>query len=143
MTDNTVFLDENGTESVKLNRSDGLGVSELKKMGYIQVIISTENNPVVTRRAEKLGIPCIQGINNKKNVLLDYCEKQEIQPELCAFVGNDINDLEVMQVVGYPICPADAHPKIKSISQTVLDTKGGNGVIREILDLVTNELKTK
>ena len=137
MTDNTVLVDENGTESVRVNRSDGLAISELKKMGFSQAILSTEKNQVVSMRANKLGIPCMQGLEDKKSALLDYCTESGINPELCVFVGNDINDLEVMNLVGYPICPSDAHSKIISISRIVLNTKGGNGVIRELLDLIT------
>lgn len=138
MTDNTVLVDENGTESVRVNRSDGLAVSEFKKMGFAQAILSTEKNQVVSKRAQKLGISCLQGLEDKKSALLDYCKEHKIKTEECAFVGNDINDLEVMQTVGYPICPVDAHSKIVSISRIVLKTKGGNGVIREIFELITN-----
>ena len=139
MTDNTVIVDEHGIESVRVSRSDGLAISELKKMGFAQAIFSTETNNVVSMRAEKLGIPCIQGLEDKKSALLDYCIESSINPELCVFVGNEINDLEVMNSVGYPICPSDAHSKIISISRIVLNTKGGNGVIRELLNLITNE----
>ena len=81
----------------------------------------------------------MQGLEDKKSALLDYCTESGINPEFCVFVGNEINDLEVMNSVGYPICPSDAHSKIISISRIVLNTKGGNGVIRELLDLITNE----
>tara|TARA_B100000963_G_scaffold360304_1_gene390660 strand:- start:473 stop:955 length:483 start_codon:yes stop_codon:yes gene_type:complete len=141
MTDNTVIMDEHGIESVRVNRSDGLAISALKKMGFAQAIVSTEKNNVVSMRAEKLGILCMQGLEDKKSVLLDYCVDSSINPELCVFVGNDINDLEVMNSVGYPVCPSDAHSKIISISRIVLNTKGGNGVIRELLDLITNKQK--
>jgi 3-deoxy-D-manno-octulosonate 8-phosphate phosphatase (KDO 8-P phosphatase) len=141
MTDNTVIMDEHGIESVRVNRSDGLAISALKKMGFAQAIVSTEKNNVVSMRAEKLGILCMQGLEDKKSVLLDYCIDSSINPELCVFVGNDINDLEVMNSVGYPVCPSDAHSKIISISRIVLNTKGGNGVIRELLDLITNKQK--
>jgi YrbI family 3-deoxy-D-manno-octulosonate 8-phosphate phosphatase len=143
MTDNCAYVDQNGLESVRISRADGLGVFELKTKGYIQVIISTEKNSVVSQHASKLGIRCIQGLTDKKKVLLDYCAEHAIHPESCAYIGNDINDLEAMQAVDLPICPADAHPKIKSISQVVLKTKGGDGVIRDLLDLITNELNTK
>jgi len=138
MTDNTVIMDEHGIESVRVNRSDGLAISELKKMGFVQAILSSEKNNVVSMRAEKLGIPCMQGLEDKKSAFLNYCTESGINPELCVFVGNDINDLEVMNSVGYPICPSDAHSKIISISRIVLKAKGGNGVIRELLDLITN-----
>ena len=75
MTDNRVLVDQNGTESVFVNRSDGLAVARLKKNGYTQVIVSTETNPVVERRAEKLGIPVIHGVDNKGEIIRRYLEE--------------------------------------------------------------------
>ena len=75
MTNNKVYIDGNGNELVQVNRADGLGVSKIKKLGIEQIIISTEGNSVVTARARKLGIPCLQGIDNKKDSLMDYCHK--------------------------------------------------------------------
>ena len=69
MTNNKVYVDQNGNETVQVNRADGLGISEIKKLGIEQIIISTEKNPVVVKRAEKLGISCMQGIENKKAAL--------------------------------------------------------------------------
>ena len=77
MTDNKVYVDQKGNETVRINRADGLGVAEIKKLGIAQLIISTEKNPVVSVRASKIGIPCLQGINNKKDALLDYCRKND------------------------------------------------------------------
>ena len=71
MTDNKVYVDSSGNETVQVNRADGLGVSEIKKWGIKQMIISTEKNPVVSTRADKLGIPCLQGIGSKKDALMD------------------------------------------------------------------------
>jgi YrbI family 3-deoxy-D-manno-octulosonate 8-phosphate phosphatase len=139
MTDNKVYVDQNGNEMVQVNRADGLGVSEIKKLGIEQIIISTEKNPIVSTRAKKLGIYCLQGIENKKDVLMNYCKKNDIDLINVAYVGNDINDKDVMGIVGYSFCPSDAHGSIKKISNHILDTKGGNGVIRELLDFINNE----
>ena len=139
MTDNKVYIDQNGLEMVQVNRADGLGVLEIKKLGIVQIIISTEKNPVVSARAKKLGIFCFQGIDNKKIALIDFCKENDISLKNVAFVGNDINDKEVMETVGLTFCPADAHGSIKDISDYVLKTKGGNGVIRELFDLITRE----
>jgi len=139
MTDNKVYVDQSGREMVQVNRSDGLGVSEIKKLGIDQIIISTEKNSVVSARASKLSIPCLQGIENKKDVLINYCKKNDINLKNIAYVGNDINDKEAMEIVGYSFCPVDAHGSIKKISNHILDTKGGNGVIRELLDFINNK----
>ena len=136
MTDNKVYVDQDGREMVQVNRADGLAVSAIKKLDIQQIIISTEKNPVVSARASKLGIPCRQGIDDKKIALLDYCKKNDFELNHVAFVGNDINDRDVMEMVGYTICPADAHSEINKISNLVMKTKGGHGVIRELLDFI-------
>jgi len=136
MTDNKVYIDQNGNEMVRVNRADGLGVSEIKKLGIKQIIISTEKNTVVSARSNKIGIPCLQGIKNKKNALTDYCQKNNIDLKNVAYVGNDINDEEAMAIVGIAICPADSHGSIKKIAKINLITCGGDGVVREILDII-------
>ena len=136
MTDNKVYVDQDGKETVQVNRGDGLGISEIKKLGFKQIIISTEKNLVVTTRAKKLDIYCLQGIENKKDVLMKYCKKNDFDLKNVAYVGNDINDKEAMEFVGYSFCPSDAHVSIKKLSNHILDTKGGNGVIRELLDFI-------
>ena len=139
MTDNKVYVDQNGNEMVQVNRADGLSIAKIKKLGIKQIIISTEKNPVVPTRAKKLGIYCLQGIENKKDVLMNYCKKNDIDIKNVAYVGNDINDKEAMEIVGYSFCPIDAYGSIKKISNHILDTKGGNGVIRELLDFINNK----
>ena len=136
MTNNKVYVDQDGKETVQVNRGDGLGISEIKKLGFKQIIISTEKNLVVTTRAKKLDIYCLQGIENKKDVLMKYCKKNDFDLKNVAYVGNDINDKEAMEFVGYSFCPSDAHVCIKKLSNHILDTKGGNGVIRELLDFI-------
>jgi YrbI family 3-deoxy-D-manno-octulosonate 8-phosphate phosphatase len=138
MTDNKVYVDQNGNETVQVNRADGLGISEIKKLGIEQIIISTETNPVVSTRANKLGINCLQGIENKKAALIEYCKNNNFDLQNVAYVGNDINDKEVMEIAGTTYCPSDAHKSIQIISDYILNTKGGDGVIRELLDIRTN-----
>ena len=136
MTDNKVYVDQDGKETVQVNRGDGLGISEIKKLGIEQIIISTEKNPVVMKRATKLNIKCFQGIKSKKESLQQFCKENKYKLQNVAFVGNDINDKEVMEVVGITFCPNDAHESIKNISNHILKTKGGDGVIRKLLDVV-------
>jgi len=136
MTDNKVYVDQNGNEMVMVNRSDGLGVSEIKKLGIKQLIISTEKNPVVSKRAEKINIPYIQGVEKKEKYLLKYCNDKNIDIKDVAFIGNDLNDLKVMEVVGLPMCPSDSAGTIKKISKIVLQSAGGEGIVREILSLI-------
>lgn len=136
MTDNKVIIDQFGNESVIVNRSDGLAISEISKMGIKQVIISTEENPVVQERAEKLKIPCLNGIKNKLLTLKAYFKDNNISKKNVIYIGNDINDLKAMKFIGFPIAPADAHQEIKNVAKLITNTKGGDGVIRELLDIL-------
>jgi 3-deoxy-D-manno-octulosonate 8-phosphate phosphatase (KDO 8-P phosphatase) len=137
MTDNKVYVDQHGNEMVQVSRADGLGVSEIQKLGIQQMILSTETNMVVSARAKKLDLFCIQGVENKAQELTKYCNVHQISLSDVAYVGNDINDLEIMKLVGTTFCPSDAHVNIKGISQYILESKGGEGVSREIYDLLT------
>ena len=136
MTDNKVYVDQKGNETVKVNRSDGLGVAEIKKLGIHQIIICTEKNPVVAKRANKIGINCLQDIGNKRNALEENCKKNNIELYQVIYVGNDINDKEAMEIAGITICPADAHESIKNISNHVFTKRGGDGVVRELYDFI-------
>ena len=136
MTDNCALVDEKGNELVKVNRSDGLAISKIKEKGIKQIILSTEKNKVVSKRAEKLGIDCYQDNSNKKEFLVNYRKKQEISLGEVIFIGNDINDLEAMKLTGRSYCPSDANQKIKKIASETLKTKGGEGVIREFYDFI-------
>ena len=140
MTDNKVYIDQNGNEMVQVSRADGLGVAEIKKMEIEQVIMSTETNPVVTQRAIKLKIPCLQGLDNKKDALLDYSRKNDIDLKNVASVGNDINDKDAMAIAGFSFCPNDSHESIKEIADHILPRNGGDGVIRELLDLLKENI---
>lgn len=136
MTDNRVILREDGLESVVVNRADGLAVELIKKMGIQQIILSKEKNNVVIRRAKKLNIPVLRGIDNKKDVLSRYCKKNSIALKNVVYVGNDVNDVEVMNIVGYPFCPRDAYPEAMAAAKFVIPVNGGDGVIRDLLNYI-------
>ncbi len=136
MTDNRILQFEDGREAVWVNRSDGLAVSTITKLGVEQIIISAEVNMVVKARAEKLKIKCIHGVKDKMKTVQTYMKENNIKKEEAVFVGNDINDREAMEYVGYSISPLDAHDEIKKISKLILNARGGYGVVREILDLL-------
>jgi len=137
MTDNRVLVLQDGTEAVFCNRSDGLGIEIIKKAGYSMLILSSEVNPIVEPRAKKLGVEVIYGSKNKKTSLKNYCDKHNINLKDVCFVGNDINDLEVMLTVGYAISPSDAYDEIREISHYITKSKGGEGVIRELSQILS------
>ena len=134
LTNNLVFIDENGKESVSCSRSDGLAFDALRKLNKPVYILSTEKNPVVKARAKKLNIPVIQGISNKAEEIKELTNQNQFNLKKVLYVGNDLNDYLAMKLCGYTACPADSHPKIKLISNICLKSSGGNGVIRELLE---------
>ena len=95
-----------------------------------------ETNSFVKARAEKVKLDILYNVKDKKKSLMDHCAKYGYDLAKVVFVGNDVNDLQAMQTVGFPVCPSDAHEKIKEISRFVLMNKGGEGVIRELADMV-------
>ena len=135
MTDDKLYLDENGNESVRLNRSDGLAIICFLKNNIKVIVISSEKNTVVKKRCEKLKIECFQGMESKLDTLLEYCSKNSINNNELIYIGNDINDLEIINYTKFSMCPDDANTAIKKASSMILKTAGGDGVIREILDL--------
>ena len=138
LTDNRVLTDEHGVEAVFFNRSDGLAISEFRRIGIHQAIISTETNDVVERRAEKLHIPVIHKLDtshiDKGTVLEKYCVENGISLQHSIFIGNDLNDLPALKLVGYPCCPSDAYQPVKDIAVWISTKNGGYGVVRELMD---------
>jgi 3-deoxy-D-manno-octulosonate 8-phosphate phosphatase (KDO 8-P phosphatase) len=137
-TDNTVYVTQGGVESVRCWRSDGLGLSRLQSIGVHVFIISTEKNPVVTVRANKLKMPCKQGVEDKAAAILQTCAELGIAPEQTMFVGNDINDIPAFKSVGLPVAVADSYPEVDPYVLFQTEKSGGLGAVREICDLVFN-----
>lgn len=136
MTDNRVFVDEHGTESVAANRSDGLGIGMIRKLGLVQCILSTEVNPVVQARAAKLGIPAVNGVWDKGSALKELAAEHGVSLDEILFVGNDVNDSEPMKLAGVSVSPADGHPDVRNMADFVTKATGGHGVIRELTDML-------
>jgi N-acylneuraminate cytidylyltransferase len=140
-TDNRVIVNENGQESVICNRSDGLGISAIKKYGISLLVLSKEKNPVVQRRCEKLGIPSVQGIDDKKTFLAAWLKKNAINRNHVIYLGNDVNDIECLKYVGCGVVVADAHDDAKRAAKIVLKNNGGQGAVRELCDLIMSRNK--
>ena len=134
-TDNRVYVMQTGEEAVVCDRSDGLGISMLRKAGIPLIIISTEKNPVVSVRAAKLNIDVMQGIENKLPVLNQWAAENQLSIGQVAFIGNDINDVDCLNAAGVGIAVADAYPVAVDAADFVLTKKGGQGAVREIADL--------
>jgi|APSaa5957512622_1039677.scaffolds.fasta_scaffold26779_3 3-deoxy-D-manno-octulosonate 8-phosphate phosphatase (KDO 8-P phosphatase) len=134
LTNNLVYLDQNGKESVSCNRGDGVAFDALRKIKKLSYIVSTEINPVVKERAKKLRISALHGVNNKVEALNMLANKYQFDLSKVMYVGNDINDYYAMLACGFSACPSDSHKEIKSIADIILKTRGGDGVVRELLE---------
>lgn len=135
-TDDTVMVDQLGRESVRVSRSDGAGIARLRRAGIPVLILSAEQNPVVGRRAEKLGVECVQGVEEKGAVLREWAERRGIRLDRIAYLGNDRGDLPALELVGWPVAVPDAAPEALDAARHVLARTGGHGAVRELADLI-------
>ena len=135
-TDDTATTTADGVESVRVSRSDGMGVELLRLAGVPVLILSKERDGVVAARARKLQVPVLQAVDDKAAALAVWLEEQGLDPARCAYVGNDVNDLGAMALVGWPVAVADAHPAVKEAARLVLHRSGGRGAVREAAEYV-------
>ncbi|MBN1293321.1 MAG: HAD hydrolase family protein [Candidatus Latescibacteria bacterium] len=135
-TDNAVYTDEDGKEFVRCTRADGFGLRMLREIGVDAVVLSMETNPVVSTRCKKLHIACIQGCSDKVSVFRELCASRSVTPQEVAFVGNDINDIELLRLVGFPVAVADAYPEVRAVAKWTTTKLGGYGAVREFCEYV-------
>ncbi len=135
-TNNKVYLDQNGKETVVCDRRDGLGLEMMRRANVPMMILSKERNPVVAARGEKLKINVEAGCDDKAAFLKTFLEGKDIDPATVVYMGNDLNDVEAMGFVGYSAAPGDAHPAAKSAADVVFPETGGNGAVRALCQLI-------
>lgn len=140
MTDNRVYLNQDGLETVACNRGDGWGIGLLRRAGVKMMVLSTEPNPVVLARCRKLKLDCHHGIADKGAYLSDYLANGGIDPAEAVYLGNDSNDLACLKLVGLPAAVADAHPSILPYCKLILSRPGGDGAVRELCDLILDRV---
>jgi YrbI family 3-deoxy-D-manno-octulosonate 8-phosphate phosphatase len=140
MTDNTVLVDQDGREAVLANRGDGWGIARLTEAHVPVAVLSTEMNPVVAARCAKLGIPFMQGVPEKATGLRSLMAEHGTRADEVIYVGNDVNDLPAMNLAGFPVAVADAHPDAIAAARVVLTRPGGHGAVRELCDLILASL---
>jgi N-acylneuraminate cytidylyltransferase len=137
MTNNHVWVDSAGIESVVCSREDGHGIDLLQRAGVAMHVLSTEVNEVVAARCRKLNLPCRFGLGAEKGqALRSLVAERGIALDRVAFVGNDENDVECLRMIGLPVVPADAHPSARAVARLVLSRRGGEGAVREFADLL-------
>ncbi|WP_428389747.1 KdsC family phosphatase [Mucisphaera sp.] len=136
LTDNRVIVREDGMEHVVCDRSDGLGLQMLRDLGVHVGVLSKERNPVVQARCTKIGIDCIQGIDDKLPVLKRWAEERSVSLEELVYVGNDVNDVDCLAAAGCGVAVADAYEPAVHASDFLLERSGGYGAVRELCDLI-------
>lgn len=140
-TDNRVLVTQDGQEGVWCDRGDGLALDYARAMGWRMLVLSSEQNPVVAARCHKLQLECLQGVAKKEPALRGWLADHQLDATRVVYVGNDLNDLDCLRAVGGPVVVADAHPTAKAAARVVLNSPGGRGAIRELLELLEPRLR--
>lgn len=148
-TDDAVYVDQDGRETVRCLRADGYGISRLKAAGIPVVVLSAEVNPVVYARCQKLDIVGYQGVTASKRAMLDpICERAGVELSEVCYMGNDLNDLECLQAVGFPVVVRNAEPALRKALPFpaaahlapepfyLTERAGGYGAVREVCDRI-------
>jgi YrbI family 3-deoxy-D-manno-octulosonate 8-phosphate phosphatase len=141
ITDNRVWVDQDGTESVAAYRSDSIRIRELREQGIDVMIISSEPNRVVEARAKKMGVEAIHGVGlyEKGRVMREVLEQKNVPSENVIYIGNDLNDLPCFEIAGWSVAVADAYPDVIRSADFVLSKAGGHGALRELCDLILKQ----
>lgn len=140
LTDGGMYYSEFGDELKKFNTRDGMGFARLREMGIITGIVTSENVKLNRRRAEKLKLDIIEtGCKDKVATVKRICEERDIDLYNVAYVGDDINDLDVIKIVGLGCCPADAMPQVRKVAKLVSNANGGKGAIRELIERIIDQ----
>jgi YrbI family 3-deoxy-D-manno-octulosonate 8-phosphate phosphatase len=135
-SDNRVWTNDRGEESVACFRGDSIGLRRLDEVGVEYLILTSETNDAVAARAQKMRADCIKGVEDKLPVLQAEVERRGVSLAVTSYVGNDVNDAECLAAVGLPVVPADAWAEVVPLAGLVLTRDGGRGCVREFCDAV-------
>jgi N-acylneuraminate cytidylyltransferase len=136
LTDDRVWVDGEGREEVAAHRGDGWGIARLMENGVQVVVLSSETNPVVAARCQKLRLPVIQGVLDKGEAVKRLLAERGVDPARTVYLGNDVNDLPCFPLVGCAVVVADAHPEALAQADVRLTRAGGRGAVRELADKI-------
>ncbi len=136
MTDDRVWITEDGREAVACSRSDGMGLALLADQHIRVAVLSAETNPIVAARCRKLDIPFRQGITDKAAALRALVSELDVDLSRVVYVGNDVNDLDCLRMARCGVATADAHPKVREVADRVLTRPGGRGAVRELCEVI-------
>jgi N-acylneuraminate cytidylyltransferase len=142
ITDNRVWTSEEGLETVVASRSDSMHIRTLRERGVEVMILSSEPNPVVRARAEKMGVEAIHGIDirGKGEALKQLLAEKNVDAANVVYIGNDLNDLPCFEIAGWAVAVSDAYPEVLQAADYVLAKPGGHGAVRELCELVLEKL---
>ena len=136
LTDCGMYYDKRGDSMKKFHTRDGMAVTLLRKKS-IPTIIVTKETIIVRKWAKRMKVyKTYDGIVDKVSILSKICKTFNVKSEQVAYIGDDVNDLELLKSVGFSAVPNDAISEAKIIADYICKTNGGNGVLREIADLV-------
>ncbi len=138
LTDGGVYYSARGEEMKRFSIRDGMGVERLRQLAGVEVgLITGEDSDPVRRRAEKLHITELHlGVKNKLGLLRKILERQHVRPEQVAYLGDDVNDIEVMEQVGLAACPADATVFARELADYICPSNGGYGAFRDLAEFI-------
>ena len=137
LTDGGMYYSSKGEELKKFNTRDGMAVELLRKNQVNVILMSKENSKIVLFRAKKIqAIKYYIGISKKEEKLSEICKEFSVTPEEIAYIGDDINDLAIMKKIGFSVSPNNGIKEIKKESDYVCELNGGEGVLREVADLI-------
>jgi len=137
LTDGGVWWGPNGEEWKRFHFADIMGLSLAKKSGLAIALISGENSPLVDRMAEKFALKDVyKNCKDKVAALQVFSEHHGLSLQQICFIGDDVNDLPALKIVGLSACPADARPAIREHCHFVAKLPGGNGAVREVVDML-------
>jgi 3-deoxy-D-manno-octulosonate 8-phosphate phosphatase (KDO 8-P phosphatase) len=140
LSDGSLTYTSNGLESKSFNVKDGLGISCWNKIGNHAAIITGKNSPMVERRAKELGITHFyQGIKDKDRVIKELIDELGLKNHEVAAIGDDLNDYNMLRLAGRSFTPNNGVDEIKEIVDTVLTRKGGDGAVREMIDILVKD----
>lgn len=135
LTDGGIYYDDYGHEMKKFNVKDGAGIVKLHSLGIKTMILTGRESNCVKRRAEELKVTyVVQGVVDKVSYLKNFMSQNDIASIDVAYIGDDLNDIEIMKTVGHTACPADAVSEVKEIADVVCNCKGGQGAVREYVE---------
>ena len=140
LTDGKIIYSSDGVESKNFNVKDGLAIATWIRMGNHVAIITGRKSDIVKRRADELGIQHLfQGIKDKDRVLKELVESLGLKSYEVGAIGDDLNDYNMLKIVGRSFTPQDGTKEIKEIVKTVLTCSGGNGAVREMIDSLVDD----